>query len=246
VTYGCGPEQTTVPGRGVVVVCGAGIVWRWSTAAGGIDRIERVGRSFEVKRLCGGLVIVLVAAGGCGGTSGRAVSGRSPMIAAGTASAGGSRASAKPWWEAGYYAENYNRMLYYGHRAGAADRRAVEGVVEGYYAAAASRNGAAECALLAAAVARQFADQQGRAPATRRSCAVAMASFIKENHHSPGANFARMTLAAVRVDGGHGFALLRIGRRPSGTIAVEREGGTWKIGTFIEQVALFPSHAARR
>jgi hypothetical protein len=125
----------------------------------------------------------------------------------------------------------------YGQEASSADRHAITALVKRYYAAAAADDGATACALIYSPLSESVAEDYGQAPGPAslqgRTCQVVMSKFFRQVPGQPAAVLATTEVTGVRVKGRRGFALLRSKAVPEGDIPVERELGTWKIGTLI-------------
>jgi ketosteroid isomerase-like protein len=125
----------------------------------------------------------------------------------------------------------------FGHKASPADRQAITALVKRYYAAAASDDGATACSLIYSTIAESVAEDYGQAPApaslSGNTCEVVMSKLFRQVPQQPSAVLATTEVTGVRVNGRKGYALLRSKTIPAGDIPLQRELGTWRIGTLI-------------
>ena len=125
----------------------------------------------------------------------------------------------------------------YGQEASPADKQAITALVNRYYAAAAADDGATACSLIYSPLSESVAEDYGQAPAPASlagtTCQVVMSKLFRQVPGQPSAVLATTEVTGVRVKGRKGYALLRSKTMPEGDIPVERELGTWKIGTLI-------------
>ncbi len=125
----------------------------------------------------------------------------------------------------------------YGHEASPADKQAITALVNRYYAAAAADDGATACSLIYSPLAESVAEDYGQAPASASlagtTCQVVMSKLFRQVPGQSSAVLATTEVTGVRVNGRKAFALLRSKAMPQGDIPLQRELGTWKIGTLI-------------
>jgi predicted small secreted protein len=136
-------------------------------------------------------------------------------------------------------------LRHYGDAAGAADERAVTGLVKRYYAAAAAGDGAVGCSLLLIRLAKDSnlgqAAEKAYPPALDvpplhgKSCAQIMSLLFKEDHEQLAADSTTLQVTSVRVNGRHGLALLGFRTTPERQIRVERDGGAWKLDALLDR-----------
>ncbi len=132
----------------------------------------------------------------------------------------------------------------YGHRASAADARAVGALVKRYYAAAVADAGATACALLLPRLAAsvklgETAEEvqppaPGLPPLHGMSCPRIMSLLFKEAHPQLALADASLQVLEVRVKGGHGIALLGFKTTPERQLALQRDGAAWKIDALLD------------
>lgn len=165
----------------------------------------------------------------------------SVLLFAGLAGCGGGgprdRASAAERHES-YRDGDDEAVLVYGRQAGPADARSVETLVERYYGAAASGDGARACALTAPAFAltipAHHEEELGsNAPAGAAvllrgatTCPGVLSRLFKRLHAELA---APVRVTEVRVKGGYGYALLGSATLPASFIAVGHETGSWQV-----------------
>lgn len=125
----------------------------------------------------------------------------------------------------------------YGHEASPADKQAITALVKRYYAAAAADDGATACSLIHSTLSESVAEDYGQAPGPAnlrgKTCEVVMSKLFRQLPGQPGPVLAATEVTGVRVEGRKGYALLHSTAIPEGDIAVEREVGTWRVGTLI-------------
>lgn len=137
-------------------------------------------------------------------------------------------------------AENDDTTLFgnYGGRADPADTHAVSALVRRYYAAAAAGEAAQACSLLTASLAAEAASDR-QAPSRHGACAAYMARLLKEQHQRLASDeVGTMGVTSVYAKGNLGLAVLGFRRMPAATIAVEREGRTWKVDAFLDSTLM--------
>jgi len=113
-------------------------------------------------------------------------------------------------------------------------------LVQHYYAAASADDGAAACSLLTSAMASSVPEDYGQSPAPAdlrgKTCAEVMSKLFRHPYHLSTADLATTRVIGVRVNGNHGFALLKSKMLRLGEMVVEREGDLWKVGVLIGSV----------
>jgi hypothetical protein len=132
-----------------------------------------------------------------------------------------------------------NTILHYGHPAGAADDRAIRDLVNRYYAAAFTSDGAKACSLLYSTLAEAVPEDYGQsppAPAYMRgtTCQAVMTLFFKHEHRRLAAMLPKLKIARVRLEEHHGLVVLSFGKLPERQIRVAREGHLWKVQSLFD------------
>lgn len=143
-------------------------------------------------------------------------------------------------------------MLTPGHEANAAQVRVITATIKRYYASAVAGDGARACAMLAAPILQAVPLEDGRygAPYLHgHTCAEVLSKLFEHFHSSIVTEAARFKVAAVRLEGDHGYAALRthipcipercvLDRRilTLTTIVIKQEGSSWKIESLLAQV----------
>jgi hypothetical protein len=180
-----------------------------------------------MRRLLGLLAIWLLAlaTAGCAGTS--KMPARTPKTASSASSSGG------------VAPESAFDISTYGHEAGARDTRAIVTLIDDYYAAAASDDGARACSMIYSifeeAIAEDYGQPPGPADLRGKTCAVVMSKFFKHIPHQPSAILALTRITGIRLKGRRGFVQLTSSAMPTGEIRIEREHQFWKIDSLIGQ-----------
>jgi hypothetical protein len=118
------------------------------------------------------------------------------------------------------------------------ERQTIATTVKDYFAAAAARDGARGCALLARSVAAGF--DAGYGPIEKGAdggCAASLDRLFGEEHRQLAAEEpATMTVTDTRLKDEFGMVFLGFRRAPETEILVEREGHGWKIGALFDSV----------
>jgi hypothetical protein len=123
----------------------------------------------------------------------------------------------------------------YGYRASASTAHAIATLVEHYYDAALTGDGAHACALLAAGPTAGLVSSQSQTSHGAHNCATAIEPLLAQQHrHLLAEDPASMVVTGVYVNGDLGLALLGFRASPESDIVVEREGGAWKLGALID------------
>jgi hypothetical protein len=124
----------------------------------------------------------------------------------------------------------------FGHRASAADRRAVTTAVKRYYAVATSGDGEKGCSMLRPSVAKAVPEDYGYGSAgpsylhAGKTCPQVM-TLLFRNLHAQLVDPVEVT--GVRISGNQAVALLGSKRMPAGDISIAHQGGAWKIGSIM-------------
>jgi hypothetical protein len=117
----------------------------------------------------------------------------------------------------------------YGHRPSVGDARAIQGVVERYYATALTGDGATACSLLPTGVARSVPEdygQTGPAYARGKTCQVVLSKLFR---HSREQLAEAITVVEVRVKGNTAQVVFSSQKMPASSILLARPGGSWKV-----------------
>ena len=67
----------------------------------------------------------------------------------------------------------------------------------------------------------------------RKTCPAILSEIFKRVPGQPASMLATTKVTGVRLIGNHGFVQLHSKAMPTGKIFVERERGTWKMGSLI-------------
>lgn len=198
-------------------------------------------------------IAVLVFVGACGNSGG--VTGTtdtaSPAPARSTTTASGRETSTAVNYakadadhdddfEAGALDDKNNRpALSFGQAASTRDRREIAALVKRYYAVALSGDGAKGCTMLNSALAEIAVEDYGSlaGPAYARgakTCHEVLSDVFRFYHARFVAVIPHLKVAAVRLQGRAGYALLRFGPYPERKISVGREGSSWRIAALTD------------
>jgi hypothetical protein len=137
----------------------------------------------------------------------------------------------------GYYDFDDADFRDYGEAADESVTRQVSMIVRRYYAAAATGNGAAACALLDPGFAKAVVAEYSHATAVLRgkTCAVAASKLFAQLHPQLSIDDSTLKVGPVRVHGGGGYVLLGFeGELPVRYLVIRRAGGQWKIDRLID------------
>lgn len=186
------------------------------------------------------LLVVLVLAGCGGGGSHTATSGSSITVSsAGAATPSTSSTSATG--AATHTAKSSStpsvpNATTYGHPASAADKAAVAQVVKAYYASLSSGHEAAACSMLSNRIEGLLERSVKRSPLLHgKGCIGAYKLLFGRRPGRPNVVASTVSVTGVRVSGDRGYALVATRSIPSGQIRIEREHGSWKIGSLIAE-----------
>ncbi len=139
------------------------------------------------------------------------------------------------------------RFRDYGRSASAADRRAITALLKRYYAAAATGDSPAACALTFSGLARSadlvdkapedYEPTSGSLPLRGKSCVEVMSALSRQHHEELTAAAATLVVIDVRVHGARGLAILGFRTTGERVIPLAREGGVWKVdGLFDSEI----------
>lgn len=126
----------------------------------------------------------------------------------------------------------------YGRQATQPTGSAIAALVERYFTAAATENGAAACSMLDSGIARQAPVDYGQngPPYMRggRTCAAVFERLFWHFHRQLTTKASRLRVAGVRVEGDEGFVLLTFGGTSERQISVEHESDGWKVQALLD------------
>jgi hypothetical protein len=140
-----------------------------------------------------------------------------------------------------YDDKNNNDVLKDGRPAGAADRRAITGLLERYYAVATAGNGAKACSMIVSTLSSSVVEDYGHGssgPAYLsggKSCPAVMDLLFAQFHRQLAIELPKLEVAHVRLVGSRGgIAILSFGTLPEREISVVREGHVWKLAALLD------------
>jgi hypothetical protein len=129
-------------------------------------------------------------------------------------------------------------VLYFGHAVSAAEARAITGLVEHYYAAAAVNDGATACSMIysiiAESVVEDYGQSSGPSAVSGKTCATVVSKLFNQHHRELVSKAAALKVTRVRVEGDRGVVLLRFGATSERRILVHYERGTWKMDDLLD------------
>jgi hypothetical protein len=184
------------------------------------------------------IALVGLSANGCGGTDKNPSSTPSSVATAPAAAAtstssipggGTSHTGNEP------YSQREARLyLNFGHKANDTETHRVTALVTSYYAAASVGDDVKACSLVYSSVAKNAPEDYGESFGPHHlhatSCPAVLSLVFKYRRGGPTADLTAIKVASVHVDDhGVGVAFLRAPGMPSGEIAVQREGNSWKV-----------------
>jgi hypothetical protein len=135
-----------------------------------------------------------------------------------------------------YHDSDDGLILSYGHSASASDTRAIAAIVERYYSAAATGNGAQACSMMVPAFGAAVAEDYGRGsagPSYLRGATTcrAVMSLLFEHLH---ANLAgALAVTGVRVKGDTAYAFIGSRTMPASYIVAQRGVSGWKFTALL-------------
>jgi hypothetical protein len=134
---------------------------------------------------------------------------------------------------------NNNAALRFGQSASPGDRRAIEALVRRYYEVALAGEAAKGCSMLYSLLVESAVEDYagtGGLPYAQgaKNCQEVLADVFRFYHARLVALVPKLGISDVRLQGGHGYAVLSFGRLPERELLVSREGHTWRIGAFMD------------
>ena len=131
----------------------------------------------------------------------------------------------------GLYDGDDGPTLDYGATADPKDRQAITSLVEHYYRAAATGDGAEACSLLASVVAEAVVENIGDSPGLRGdTCAMVMSELFERYHRLLVSENATLSMVLVKVGPITALAVMHFGTaREARKIPERLENGRWKI-----------------
>jgi hypothetical protein len=129
-------------------------------------------------------------------------------------------------------------VLRFGRPASVGDARAISSLLTRYYAAAAAEDGAAACSMVIAPEARSVPENLGRPPGSPylrgRTCAAVLTKAFKLSHRQLFTYAEELRVAATRLQGNSGVAVLVFRGPPARQMPVEREHGSWRVASLLD------------
>jgi hypothetical protein len=127
----------------------------------------------------------------------------------------------------------------FGHAASAADKRTITALIERYYAALASGNGATACSLLFVVLNESIPEtygQTGSDPTAGRgkSCGSVLSNVVRGSHRELVSKDRKLKVVAIRVQRRRAWVLMRFGPESVRRIVVYWEGNAWKVGELLD------------
>jgi hypothetical protein len=131
------------------------------------------------------------------------------------------------------------KQLDVGHAAGRDDRRAIEALIERYYAAALAEDGSRACSMLYSTIVEALPEDEGQSPpgppyARGTTCQAVLTHIFRHFHLQLSAEIAKLKVAAVRLTGRNGLVILSFGSLPERYLSVSREGRAWKVASSLD------------
>jgi hypothetical protein len=136
-----------------------------------------------------------------------------------------------------YFDRDDDPIRRFGHAAGAADRHAVTALLEHYFTAAITADGATACSLLErlrVTVIPEDIVQWGPPYLSGTTCAAVMSKVLRLNHRQVAAHRPTLRVSDVRLEGDVGLVMLAFGKLPGREMTVRREGVTWKLDSLLD------------
>ncbi|MGN6372803.1 MAG: hypothetical protein ACTHM1_07410 [Solirubrobacteraceae bacterium] len=133
-------------------------------------------------------------------------------------------------------ANNDEGIVGSGRRATGDELRAIAAAIHHYYAAAVAEDGRRACQLMSRKFAKGVPVDYGRfgAPYMHAStCPAVMRRVFAHEHRHISSEAATLRVVEARLEGDHGFALLRSRPLSVSKILFRQEGGSWKIESLM-------------
>ncbi len=122
------------------------------------------------------------------------------------------------------------RVLNYGHRAGAGARRVIAALLARYYRLAQAGDGARACPLLYSLLAESLPEEDRSTvrggPVT---CASTLSALFARERARLTADARTLRIVDVRIGGARAYALLSFGLAPPAYTTLHRDAGPWRI-----------------
>ena len=135
------------------------------------------------------------------------------------------------------YVDGDERSEVPGAAAKPGDARLIEALVKSYFRAAVAGDGRTICGLLVPAVARQMPLESGLPIYARgESCSSAMSKLFGANHDQVELEVRALEGIHPRLTGTRGWALLAFRGISTRKLAVQRQGGVWRLATIDQPV----------
>jgi hypothetical protein len=127
-------------------------------------------------------------------------------------------------------------ILHFGQAASPAEAAAIAALVRNYYAYAAARDGKDACKLVFSVVAESLPEQYG-VKTYGRSCASVASKLFRLKHSVYVERHATLQFLGARVEGQHGFALLRFNAKNAYDehLRLRREGNRWTLHQLLDE-----------
>jgi hypothetical protein len=138
----------------------------------------------------------------------------------------------------GDHNDDDQNVLGFGHVADVSDTQVITTIVTHYYAAAATENGKAACALMAPFIAESVAEQDGHSPALHGStCAVVMAKLFKLHHRELAGKNASLKVMRIGVEGDKSLVALEFPEIPEvRQVTLRQVGSNWGLITLLDGI----------
>ncbi len=121
----------------------------------------------------------------------------------------------------------------YGKQASSGETAAITTLVKSYYGAISSGQDAKACQLLSPGVRKTLMRLLASAKRRFTSCAEILPALLGQARSSALSKPAEVEVTSFRVQGDHGFAIVKTKTLPAGVMNVRRINGTWTMGSLI-------------
>lgn len=125
-------------------------------------------------------------------------------------------------------------VTHFGHAATAAERGAIVGVVERYYAATSAKNGHAACTMLTDFWVKGMAEQAGAGQSQGDRCGAAVTESLKALTAQTDAHQAKIDVVVVRARGDHARVVVRGSTGEERWVPLTRQGNAWKVASLYD------------
>ncbi len=138
----------------------------------------------------------------------------------------------------GLYDHDDSEISDYGHVATRNLIRTVTTIINRYYKALATGDGAAACALISSVLTPGLTvapdRREGALSVAGVGCVSALLTIFKHTYRRTPRELLGIAVVTVRVDGGKAYAVLRLPSSELRVMPLEHESGSWRLGALLD------------